>query len=141
MSEIGKRVFLFLNTLVIVLAFLFSVPGAARSERIKDIAFVEGVRDNQLVGYGLVVGLNGTGDKGKATLQSVANMLLRMGLTVKAGYKGKECSLGYCNRFPPAVSQDGKQDRYSCLDRKSTRLNSSHTDIISYAVFCLKKKK
>ncbi len=84
MSEIGKRTFLFLNTLVIVLAFLFSVPGSARSERIKDIAFVEGVRDNQLVGYGLVVGLNGTGDKGKATLQSVANMLLRMGLTVNA---------------------------------------------------------
>jgi len=52
------------------------------SERLKDIAYVEGMRENQLVGYGLVVGLNGTGDKGNATLQSISNMLLRMGLTV-----------------------------------------------------------
>lgn len=52
------------------------------AERLKDIAYIEGMRENQLVGYGLVVGLNGTGDKGKATLQSITNMLLRMGLTV-----------------------------------------------------------
>ncbi|NWF52514.1 MAG: flagellar basal body P-ring protein FlgI [Nitrospirae bacterium] len=53
------------------------------AERIKDIASFEGVRDNQLVGYGLVVGLNNTGDTGLATLQTIANMLQRMGLVVK----------------------------------------------------------
>src|SRR3989304_554686 len=57
--------------------------GAAR---IKDIAFIEGVRPNQLVGWGLVVGLNGTGDKSSAvyTTQSIANMLNKMGLKFDA---------------------------------------------------------
>ena len=59
---------------------LMSTP--VQAERIKDIASLEGARENQLLGYGLVVGLNGTGDKGLATMQSIANMLARMGLTV-----------------------------------------------------------
>ena len=54
-----------------------------KAERIKDIANFEGVRENQLIGYGLVVGLEGTGDKGISTMQSIANMLQRMGLAVK----------------------------------------------------------
>ena len=54
------------------------------AERIKDIASFEGVRDNQLIGYGLVVGLDGSGDKGQAALQGIINMLNRMGLTIKA---------------------------------------------------------
>lgn len=62
----------------------YSLFTAVSAERIKDIATFEGVRDNQLVGYGLIVGLNGTGDKGPATMQSIANMLQRMGLTVKS---------------------------------------------------------
>ncbi len=65
---------------------LVSLPLPARAARIKDIAFVEGVRPNQLVGYGLVVGLDGTGDKSSAvyTTQSIANMLNRMGLKFDA---------------------------------------------------------
>jgi flagellar P-ring protein precursor FlgI len=52
--------------------------------RIKDIASFEGVRDNQLVGYGLVVGLNGTGDRSQTffSTQTLANMLLRSGVTI-----------------------------------------------------------
>ena len=46
---------------VLLVAFLFDAGGAHASSRIKDIADFEGVRDNLLVGYGLVVGLNGTG--------------------------------------------------------------------------------
>ncbi|MBI5469613.1 MAG: flagellar basal body P-ring protein FlgI [Deltaproteobacteria bacterium] len=59
---------------------LFST--GAYGARIKDIAFIEGVRPNQLIGYGIVVGLNGTGDKTSAvyTMQSIANMLNRMGM-------------------------------------------------------------
>ncbi len=68
--------------IVLILVLMGSLPLQAGAERLKDIAHLEGMRENQLVGYGLVVGLNGTGDKGKATLQSVANMLLRMGVTV-----------------------------------------------------------
>ncbi|HHN63775.1 MAG TPA: flagellar basal body P-ring protein FlgI [Nitrospirae bacterium] len=72
-----KRI-LFLTVFIFIL--FFTTLGGA--ERIKDIAFIEGFRENQLVGYGLVVGLNGTGDKGDATVQSIANMLTRMGLKV-----------------------------------------------------------
>jgi flagellar P-ring protein precursor FlgI len=52
--------------------------------RLKDLASIEGVRDNQLVGYGVVVGLNGTGDKRQTifSAQTVTNMLQRMGVSV-----------------------------------------------------------
>lgn len=52
--------------------------------RIKDLAKVQGVRSNQLVGYGLVVGLNGTGDSTKSTetLQSVVNIMKNFGITI-----------------------------------------------------------
>jgi flagellar P-ring protein precursor FlgI len=59
----------------------------ARAERIKDIASVSGVRTNQLVGYGLVVGLDGTGDQTSQapfTIQSIANMLAKFGVTIPA---------------------------------------------------------
>jgi flagellar P-ring protein precursor FlgI len=63
-------------------------PGApARAERIKDIATVNGVRTNQLVGYGLVVGLDGTGDQTSQapfTIQSITNMLAKFGITIPA---------------------------------------------------------
>ncbi len=64
-----------------------SAAPAAVSTRIKDIAKVQGVRSNQLVGYGLVVGLAGTGDsatKNIETMQSIANMLKSFGVTVTA---------------------------------------------------------
>lgn len=60
--------------------------GSAHASRLKDLTLVEGGRDNQLVGYGLVVGLAGDGDSNAvATLRSVANLLQRYGLTVNAG--------------------------------------------------------
>ncbi|MGA2778651.1 MAG: flagellar basal body P-ring protein FlgI [Steroidobacteraceae bacterium] len=60
---------------------------SARAERIKDMAQVQGVRTNQLVGYGLVVGLPGTGDQTSQapfTVQSLTNMLAQLGVTVPA---------------------------------------------------------
>jgi len=64
-------------------AALLPLPRAAAS-RIKDLASVQGVRDNQLVGFGLVVGLSGTGDGNKAafTSQGLVNMLENMGVHV-----------------------------------------------------------
>jgi len=60
--------------------------GQAFGVRIKDIAEIKGVRQNQLVGYGLVVGLDGSGDSASSifTIQSMASMLEKMGVTVKA---------------------------------------------------------
>ncbi|MDX1500238.1 MAG: flagellar basal body P-ring protein FlgI, partial [Woeseiaceae bacterium] len=62
-----------------LLAALFVLQPAA-AERVKDLASVAGVRNNQLAGYGLVVGLNGTGDQTTQTpftIQSIVNMLER----------------------------------------------------------------
>jgi flagellar P-ring protein precursor FlgI len=72
----------FLPTIVL-LGLIAAVPSHA--ERIKDMAQVQGVRTNQLIGYGLVVGLNGTGDQTSQapfTVQSLTNMLAQLGVTV-----------------------------------------------------------
>ncbi len=60
------------------------IPSSMAAPRVKDIAYVEGVRENQLLGYGLVVGLNRTGDRQTSfpTLQTVGNMLRRMGIYI-----------------------------------------------------------
>ena len=63
-------------------------PAQAAPERIKELASIAGVRDNQLVGYGLVVGLDGSGDQTTQTpftVQSIINMLSNMGVTLPPG--------------------------------------------------------
>jgi flagellar P-ring protein precursor FlgI len=73
--------------LALALAWLV-LPAEAVADRIKDLARVAGVRDNQLVGYGLVVGLDGTGDQtGQAqfTVQSLKSMLNRLGVQIPPG--------------------------------------------------------
>lgn len=70
------------GTLILgLLALLGAVAQAKVSARIKDVARVEGIRGNQLIGYGLVVGLNGTGDDSDTTKQSMVSFLRRMGTT------------------------------------------------------------
>lgn len=69
--------------LAISIAIVLAAP--AHAERIKDIATVAGVRANQLVGYGLIVGLDGTGDQTSQapfTIQSIINMLAKFGVTI-----------------------------------------------------------
>jgi flagellar P-ring protein precursor FlgI len=63
------------------------LPALSPAERVKDLAVVSGVRSNQLVGYGLVVGLDGTGDQTTQTpftVQSIINMLEKFGVTIPA---------------------------------------------------------
>ena len=76
----------FLRSLAIVACLCLPLgSGDARAERIKDLASLEGVRNNQLVGYGLVVGLDGTGDQTTQTpftTQSIFNMLAQLGTTL-----------------------------------------------------------
>lgn len=83
MSTVHK----FLIGLMWVFAALL-VSDAARAERIKEIASIAGVRHNQLVGYGIVVGLDGTGDQTTQTpftVQSMINMLSRLGVSLPPG--------------------------------------------------------
>ena len=73
--------------------FLFAVAlslvaTVAQADRIRDLTSVQGVRENSLIGYGLVVGLDGTGDQTTQTpftTQSLNNMLSQLGITVPAG--------------------------------------------------------
>lgn len=61
---------------------------ASQAERIKDLASIQGVRDNPLIGYGLVVGLDGSGDQVRQapfTQQSLTNMLSQLGVTIPQG--------------------------------------------------------
>ncbi len=62
----------------------------AQADRIRDLTSVQGVRENSLMGYGLVVGLDGTGDQTTQTpftTQSLNNMLSQLGITVPAGHQ------------------------------------------------------
>jgi flagellar P-ring protein precursor FlgI len=70
--------------ILLLVTYCLSIVSSAYAERIKDIASFEGVRDNQLMGYGITVGLDGTGDKGQAAVQGIVNMLMRMGIAINA---------------------------------------------------------
>lgn len=70
---------------IIACCLLPFFSGMAHADRIKDLASVQGVRNNQLVGYGIVVGLDGTGDQTTQTpftVQSIINMLAQLGTTL-----------------------------------------------------------
>jgi len=74
------------TALAVVLAMMAGLSAASATSRIKDLANIEGVRQNQLIGYGLVVGLNGTGDTLNNipfTKQSLQAMLERMGVNIR----------------------------------------------------------
>jgi flagellar P-ring protein precursor FlgI len=76
----------FYKALVALIAVACAVSPARATSRIKDLASIEGIRQNQLIGYGLVVGLNGTGDtlnNAPFTRQSLQGMLERLGVNIR----------------------------------------------------------
>lgn len=94
---------------------LLAIPAASAQVRIKDIADVEGIRENQLVGYGLVVGLNGTGDKLDSsvfTKQSLIGMLERLGVNTRdqaATLKTKNVAAVMVTANLPAFARTGSR--------------------------------
>ena len=71
----------------ILLLLVLSAADVVQAERIKDIATIKGVRSNQLIGYGLVVGLDGSGDQTTQTpftVQSLKSMLAKLGVVIPA---------------------------------------------------------
>ncbi|HEY3590786.1 MAG TPA: flagellar basal body P-ring protein FlgI [Buttiauxella sp.] len=73
---------------IVLYGLMLTMPKIAHAERIRDLATVQGVRSNSLMGYGLVVGLDGTGDQtmqAPFTGQSLNNMLSQLGITVPQG--------------------------------------------------------
>jgi len=86
-ARISGRLGLYIGALGLLVVLLGAAP-PVQAERIKDLASIAGVRSNQLIGYGLVVGLNGTGDKTNSspfTEQSLRSMLSQLGIVVPPG--------------------------------------------------------
>lgn len=104
----GRFRFLFLIVVIFNIFFTSAVFGA----RIKDIASIKGIRPNQLFGYGLVIGLDGSGDKAGTdfTIQSLVNMLEKMGIYVSAqDVKVKNVAAVMVNATLPPFARIGKK--------------------------------
>ena len=98
-----------------LLVFAFSVMPARATSRIKDLANIEGVRQNQLIGYGLVVGLAGTGDTLNNipfTKQSLQAMLERMGVNIRGATirTGNVAAVMVTGNLPPFGTQGTRMD-------------------------------
>lgn len=104
MDLLMKKIF----TAAVVLAWC---AGGAWAARIKDIAYLEGARETQVVGYGLVVGLSGTGDKADpSTQKAISNMLSRFGISVSAGeLKSRNVASVLVMAGLPAFPQPGQK--------------------------------
>ncbi len=89
MNSHPRTSFTYKNILLVLLCLTcIGISPASNAERLKDIASIQGVRQNQLLGYGLVVGLDGSGDQTSQTpftVQSVVSMLQQMGVNLPAG--------------------------------------------------------
>jgi flagellar P-ring protein FlgI len=106
-----------LNCLILLISLLvFNLPTSSfANSRIKDLAEIEGVRENQLIGYGLVVGLNGTGDglnNSPFTLQSLQGMLERMGVNTRnTNLRTKNvAAVIVTGNLPPFATQGSRMD-------------------------------
>jgi flagellar P-ring protein FlgI len=98
-----------------LLALAFSTGPVGATSRIKDLANIEGVRQNQLIGYGLVVGLNGTGDTLNNipfTKQSLQAMLERMGVNIRGATirTGNVAAVMVTGNLPPFGTQGTRMD-------------------------------
>ena len=94
---------------------VLSPPAQAKTSRIKDIVNIEGVRDNQLIGYGIVVGLNGTGDglnNSPFTQESLTAMLDRLGVSVRGQNlnTGNVAAVMVTADLPPFSNQGSRID-------------------------------
>jgi len=105
-----------INRMIIAaLTLLVTVSGAFAESRIKDITTVQGIRDNQLVGYGLVIGLAGTGDGLKNapfTEISMQTMLQKLGVKLDAGTVGSKnvAAVVVTATLPPFVAEGSRID-------------------------------
>ena len=112
---------------LVIISALFAAP--ANATRIKEVAAVQGVRSNQLIGYGLVIGLDGTGDQttqAPFTTQGLQSMLQQLGVTLPAGttMQLKNVAAVIVTASLPAFAQPGQQidiDVSSIANAKSLR--------------------
>ena len=108
MKNTVKNIF---KTAALALVFVMTAGQSLANSRIKDISDIEGVRDNPLIGYGLVVGLNGTGDNISSmvfTEESLIGMLERLGVNTRDGkIKSKNIAAVMVTANLPAFARQG----------------------------------
>jgi len=91
-----------------------AVRAGGMTVRLKDIAHIQGARDNQLIGYGIVVGLNGTGDTSEAVSDIVKNFLERLEVTIDSDdLEAKNVAIVTVTATLPAFARPGM--RVDCL--------------------------
>ena len=106
----------FIGYFLLTAALMLLVANAAQAERIKDIAMVEGARSNQLIGFGLVVGLDGTGDQVTQTpftIQAARSMLQQFGVNLPPGVNPQTknmASVMVTAELPPFAKPGQKMD-------------------------------
>ncbi|MDE2374986.1 MAG: flagellar basal body P-ring protein FlgI, partial [Hyphomicrobiales bacterium] len=103
------------SALVALTVSTCAVSTATATSRIKDLASIEGIRQNQLIGYGLVVGLNGTGDtlnNSPFTKQSLQGMLERLGVNIRGQQirTGNVAAVMVTANLPPFATQGTRID-------------------------------
>ena len=99
-----------MRPLLLLIAALAALPPAVPAARLKDLVTIEGVRENQLIGYGVVVGLAGTGDRQQTIFsnQSLTNILERMGIAVSpTAIRVKNTAAVMVTATLPAFAQPG----------------------------------
>jgi flagellar P-ring protein precursor FlgI len=99
-----------LHILATAMLILGTVLALRAATRVKDIAYVQGIRGRQLIGYGLLVGLNGTGDTQRSTftLQSMTSMLKRFGVTVPQNdMRLRNVAAVMVTAFVPSFAKEG----------------------------------
>ncbi|MEA1914587.1 MAG: flagellar basal body P-ring protein FlgI [Campylobacterota bacterium] len=95
-----------------LLLTLFLLSASLFAQSIKDISNIVGIRDNQLIGYGLVVGLSGTGDKSQFTMQSLQNLLRNSYIKIPtSSIKSKNIAAVMVTAMLPAFSRQGDKIR------------------------------
>ena len=110
-----KKFGFLLTILSVAAGLLCAAPAGAVSSRIKDIAALQAGRDNQLIGYGLIVGLQGTGDSLRAspfTEQSMRAMLQNLGISTQGGQSGAKntAAVMVTATLPPFASPGSRID-------------------------------
>ncbi len=105
-----KRKILFF-ILIIIMLWVFSLPALSVEVSIRDLVQIEGIRGNQLFGLGLVVGLNGTGDKMKVTPQMLKNLIAKFNINPDVAMKPKNiASVMVTAELPPFARPGDKID-------------------------------
>lgn len=137
-----------LISLILCLSVVFSAfnPVFANNVRIKDIAHIDGIRDNQVIGYGIVVGLPGTGDNSISTQLTNQAMLTNLGTVIKNSIdikKGNAAAVMVTATIPPFARNGDKIDVLvsSLADAKSleggvliqTQLQAANGEVVAVA--------